>query len=654
MRALKLQPQIGSRPPPAIGHHWAFIAGQLLYGKFVLQDNYWYFVIQQAPSTDIDFDNGNWIAAEWGDVWHPAQSQPAVPRQWGEKGANIQQCGTGYLGSQSSSCAAHSQTVPPRQWGGIPNNMHSVGRSSHGNSMEYHSTIHIAPPPRSIYDNLEGTSPLKKATELMRTIKQKTRIAKANKRTQNRVHHASAGVSHADHATMGYMDTATHSPSVTAPVTATVTKHWLSGTGRVSQDQVQQWLDNRSRHATTSTVEDNSTGSPSAPFTEQRMATSRPMNGSCANANAKHGLAACQQAMQPSADQTKHQAAAMPQPTPTRAVTSKLEAERPKLDATKRQLWRPGKPKVPKHRQPKAKADASAKALVNALQEKQVDGMSQHSGKRKAAKPESQPEVAAATLHGEPVAQQVSTAAMATRHCKPTELEDGMATSHSPFPRPPHPLYCTAMSQQWGGSTAGSCDSCCESNSNNSTFKHNKHVVQPKSPLPTIHEKRPRIKSILVPPRNRPTMVHVVATPTAATQPHFIPDEKQPVISSITQFKAPERQSVEPRVKTATDARSTARAPPHGEPPAVMQITALDQVATTLKIPTIRPGSPPLYGTPSAIRLVPNEDNTNQPTTGAASYSIIVQKEQELAAYLASPEASFYPVPIHRQCLDFC
>ena len=90
MRALKLQPQVGSRPPPAIGHHWAFIAGQLLYGKFVLQDNYWYFVIQQAPSTDIDFDNGNWIAAEWGDVWHPAQSQPAVPRQWGEKGANFQ------------------------------------------------------------------------------------------------------------------------------------------------------------------------------------------------------------------------------------------------------------------------------------------------------------------------------------------------------------------------------------------------------------------------------------------------------------------------------------------------------------------------------------------------------------------------------------
>ena len=175
--------------------------------------------------------------------------------------------------------------------------------------------------------------------------------------------------------------------------------------------------------------------------------------------------------------------------------------------------------------------------------------------------------------------------------------------------------------------------------------------------------------AILMPPRNRPTMeappektveqpieamVHVAATPTAATQSHFVPDEEQPTISTVSQFKAPKRPSVEPPVRTATAARNTVGASLHGELPAAVQPTILDPVATTtLKIPTTRPGCPPLYGTPSATRLVPNEDSTSQHSNAAPTSSNSTEKDQMLAAYLASTVLSFYFVPIHRRRLDF-
>ena len=121
---------------------------------------------------------------------------------------------------------------------------------------------------------------------------------------------------------------------------------------------------------------------------------------------------------------------------------------------------------------------------------------------------------------------------------------------------------------------------------------------------------------------------------------------------TVPQFKALDEQSIEPRMRHITYAKRNAGSKNHGELLVLKPVPL--KPTTTLKIPTNRPGAPPLFGTPSATRLVPNNDSLKRPTTGTASYSTIVKKEQELATYLASPEASFYPVPIHRPRLDFC
>lgn len=174
----------------------------------------------------------------------------------------------------------------------------------------------------------------------------------------------------------------------------------------------------RSRHATTGTFEDNYTGSPTTPFTEQRMATSRPMKGSSAKPAFKDELAVCQQAVQPGASQHKHQATA-------RSNAAARQRISPKLDAPlKRELWRPGKPRVPKQKrletsgkcvtrdktalsQHQAKADASTKALMDASPKMQADvpckhkahgARSQHLGKRVVAKPATQPEAVGNSL----------------------------------------------------------------------------------------------------------------------------------------------------------------------------------------------------------------------------------------------------------------